>query len=277
MTEDTSMEPVSPTTLLEEQRTRLHPASADLAPWFHNLHFPDGSQTAPEHPLGDFPSVKWRQIAPFIAADLRGWKVLDVGCNAGFYTFELARRGAQVTALDIDSHYLRQAEWAAREYGLQRKVEFRQGSIYELAGSAQRYDLVCFMGVMYHLRHPLLALDILRDLTLRQMILQTLTMPGENVTQPPDSIGLDERIQLTRRGWPHMAFIEHSLERDPTNWWAPNHACVEAMVRAAGFKVAARPGHEIYLCEPNPEEPEVGRHLRELELLAVRRAPAPPG
>src|SRR5207248_1514672 len=85
---------------------RMSPEIASLAPWFHNLHLPNGTQTAPEHPLGDFPAVKWRQIAPFIAPDLTGWRALDIGCNAGFYSFELARRGAEVTALDIDPHYL---------------------------------------------------------------------------------------------------------------------------------------------------------------------------
>ena len=224
---------------------------ASLAPWFHNLHLPNGLQTAPEHPLGDFPSVKWQQIAPFIAADLTGWRALDVGCNAGFYTFELARRGAQVTAIDIDPHYLAQARWAADEYGLQDRIEFRQGSIYELARSREKFDLVWFLGVLYHLRHPLLALDILRELTRRQMVLQTLTSPGEETLEIPWSVGLFEREWMTRAGWPHMAFIEHALEHDPTNWWAPNHACVEAMIRSAGFRVEARPGHEIYVCEPD--------------------------
>lgn len=249
--------------------TRSISAIQALAPWFHNLHLPDGVQTAPGHPLGDFPTVKWRQIAPFIAADLSGWHVLDVGCNAGFYSFELARRGAQITALDIDPHYLAQARWAAWEYGLQERIEFRQGSVYELARSAVKFDLVWFLGVLYHLRHPLLALDILRAATRRQFVLQTLTMPGEQALAAPESVGLFERGWLLHPGWPCMAFIERSLENDPTNWWAPNHACVEAMVRAAGFKVSARPGHEIYVCEPDACEPAVGRQLRELELRAV--------
>jgi tRNA (mo5U34)-methyltransferase len=242
-----------------------------LAPWFHNLHLPDGAQTAPKHPLGDFPMVKWRQIAPFIAADLTGWRALDVGCNAGFYSFELARRGAEVTALDIDAHYLEQARWAARQYGLEDQIEFRQGSVYELAGGGEQFDLVWFLGVLYHLRHPLLALDILREVTSRQMVLQTLTMPGESAMEPPASIGLFDREWLTRAGWPRMAFIELALENDPTNWWAPDHACVEAMVRSAGFSVTARPGHEIYICKPNPAEPRVGKELREAELRAVMR------
>jgi tRNA (mo5U34)-methyltransferase len=52
-----------------------------------------------------------------------------------------------------------------------------------------------------------------------------------------------------------MAFIEHRLANDPTNWWAPNHAGVEAMLRASGMRVTGRLGHEIYLAEPDPEHP----------------------
>ena len=244
---------------------------ASLAPWFHNLHLPNGTQTAPEHPLGDFPSVKWKQIAPFIGSDLTGWRVLDIGCNAGFYSFELAHRGAEVTAIDIDPHYLAQARWAAQEFGLQDRIEFQEGSVYELRALCEQYDLVWFLGVFYHLRHPLLALDILRDITRRQMVLQTLTMPGDAPLRAPESIGLFDREWLTRPGWPRMAFIERALEGDPTNWWAPDPACVEALVRSAGFKVTARPGHEIYVCEPDPSEPAVCRSLRELELRAVAR------
>ena len=247
----------------------MTPEISALAPWFHNLHLPNGVQTAPEHPLGDFPTVKWRQIAPFIAPDLTGWRVLDIGCNAGFYSFELARRGAAVTALDIDPHYLAQAHWAAREYHLQDRITFRQGSVYELATAGEQFDLVWFLGVLYHLRHPLLALDILRQVTRRQMVLQTLTMPGEEALDTPGSVGLFEREWLRQAGWPRMAFIEHALEGDPTNWWAPDHACVEAMVRSAGFRVTARPGHEIYVCEPDDHEPAVFRKLRERELRAV--------
>ncbi len=66
-----------------------------------------------------------------------------------------------------------------------------------------------------------------------------------------------------------MAFIERSLEDDPTNWWAPDHACVEAMLRAAGFCVAARPGHEIYACTPNESEPPIPANLRTAELQAI--------
>ena len=244
-----------------------------LGPWFHNLHLPDGMQTAPQHLLGDFPAVKWRQIAPWLPAGLTGCRALDIGCNAGFYSFELARRGADVTAIDIEPRYLEQARWAARRFGLEARVSFRQASVYELAGARERFDLVCFLGVLYHLRHPLLALDVVRGLTRGRMILQTLTMPGEEVLAPPQSIELGERDLMRKPGWPQMAFIEERLEEDPTNWWAPNHACVEALVRAAGFRVVARPGHEIYLCEPNEREPRLNAELRHAELATIFGGP----
>ncbi len=249
-----------------------------MGPWFHNLHLPDGTQTAPRHLLGDFPAVKWRQIAPWLAMDLTGCRALDVGCNAGFYSFELARRGAEVTAIDIEPRYLEQARWAARQFGLESRLAFRRASVYELAVAREHFDLVCFLGVLYHLRHPLLALDVVRGVTRGRMLLQTLTTPGEEVLTPPVSISLDERELMREPGWPAMAFIEGELEEDPTNWWAPNHACVEALVRAAGFRVVARPGHEIYICEPEPREPRLNAQLRRAELATIfQQAASRPG
>ena len=107
MTRPISQEPRSPAA--ERRRRDIE----RLGPWFHNLHLPDGSQTAPDHPLGDFPRYKWSVLAPHLPQRLEGWTVLDIGANAGFYTFELAKRGARVTAIDVDDHYLDQARWAA--------------------------------------------------------------------------------------------------------------------------------------------------------------------
>src|SRR4051812_10025670 len=137
------------------------PSSEEIrlrGPWFHNLHLPDGRQTAPDHPLGDFPSFKWAQLAPWLPADLSGQRALDIGCNAGFYSFELAKRGAHVLAIDHDAHYLEQARWACDQYGLGDRIELRQMGVYDLADVGETFDLVLFLGVMYHLRYPLLGL-----------------------------------------------------------------------------------------------------------------------
>ena len=222
----------------------------ELAPWFHNLHLPDGLQTAPDHPLGDFPRWKWRQIAAHLPAQMDGMHALDIGCNAGFYSFELARRGAQVLALDIDEHYLAQARWAAGSLDPHERVEFRRMGVYELASLRARFDLVLMLGVLYHLRHPLLALDLVAEATAGTLVLQTLTQPGAQRVQPPHDLPIGERQRMREPGWPAMAFIEHELAGDATNWWAPNRACVEAMLRSCGMDVVAEPGDEIWVCRP---------------------------
>jgi len=229
---------------------------AALGPWFHNLHLPDGTQTAPDHFLGDFPTFKWQQIQEFLPESLEGWSALDIGCNAGFYSFELARRGATVTGIDFDARYLDQARWAARQYGLEGQVEFRRMHVYDLIRTSETWDLVLFMGVLYHLRYPLLGLDIVARKVRRRLIFQTLTMPGEEVHAAPADLDIHAREALLEEGWPKMAFLEHRLAGDPTNWWAPNHAGVEAMLRSSGLRVVDRPGHEIYLCEPGEPREE---------------------
>ncbi|MEA2725135.1 MAG: tRNA (mo5U34)-methyltransferase [Gemmatimonadales bacterium] len=223
---------------------------AALGPWFHNLHLPDGTETAPQHFLGDFPGYKWKRLAPNLPASMEGWTALDIGCNAGYYSFELARRGAQVTGIDLDSHYLRQARWAAKQFGLDGLVEFREMQIYDLARDRKKFDLVLFMGVFYHLRYPLLALDIVARRTERMMVFQTLRMPGMEVYTETLDHDIEERGALRHPGWPTMAFIEHRFAGDPTNWWIPNHAGIESMLRSSGMQVRGHLGHEIYLCEP---------------------------
>jgi len=121
-----------PGTLQSAGTTARDGTIRELAPWFHNLHLPHGEQTAPDHPLGDFPAFKWRHIGGALSPDLTGCRALDVGCNAGFYTFELARRGADVLAIDHDPHYLRQAEWARSQYDVAGSIEFRQMGVYDL-------------------------------------------------------------------------------------------------------------------------------------------------
>jgi tRNA (mo5U34)-methyltransferase len=242
---------------------------AELAPWFHNLHLGCGVETAPDHPFGDFPAFKWAQIAPLLPADLKGWRALDIGCNAGFYSFALAQRGAHVLGIDVDPHYLRQARWAAQQLGLQDQVAFRQMQVYDLAHEAQTFDLVLFMGVFYHLRYPLLGLDIVCEKVKRQMVFQTLSIPGEEIYEPTYGLNLIDRDAMREIGWPKLAFVEHHLADDPTNWWVPNRAGIEAMLRSCGMKVTQSPGHEIYICAPDAARPSPVATWNRAELLSA--------
>jgi tRNA (mo5U34)-methyltransferase len=241
-----------------------------LGDWFHNIHLPSGLQTAPHHPLGDFPTAKWQRIKECIDADLTGWRVLDVGCNAGFYSFELASRGADVLAVDSDPRYLAQAEWVSRHLTLERPPRFVELSVYQLHQLEGQFDLIWFMGVAYHLRHPLLALDIVRELTKGHMMFQMLSFPDAGGVELPEDFPLSERSRIAEPGWPKLGFIEHRLAEDPTNWWAANDTCAQAMLRSSGFEVLESPDHETYWCRGA----EVSEAVQE-ELRSVMRAKVP--
>src|SRR5215204_3625094 len=108
----------------------------ELGDWFHNLNL-HGVQTAPNHFLGNYPQVKWDRFSQSIPADLTGASVLDIGCNGGFYSLEMKRRGAdRVVGIDADERYLEQARYAAEALDL--KIEFRQLSVYDVAQLGER-------------------------------------------------------------------------------------------------------------------------------------------
>lgn len=220
---------------------------AELGQWFHNLDL-HGVKTAPDHFLGDYPQVKWKRFAHAIPADLSGKSVLDVGCNAGFYSIQMKQRGAKrVVGIDTDEKYLDQARFAARVNEME--IEFRNLSVYGVAELEERFDLVLFMGVLYHLRHPLLALDLLREYVVADLFVAQSMLRGsrQNLDLPPDFLFWEEDVFEDQR-FPRLYFVEQRFANDPTNWWIPNQACFEAMLRSAGFAVLDHPESEVFVC-----------------------------
>jgi tRNA (mo5U34)-methyltransferase len=222
---------------------RIH----ELGDWFHNLDLA-GVQTAPQHFLGDYPRIKWQRFAQAIPADLTGCSVLDIGCNAGFYSLEMKARGAaRVLGIDFDPRYLAQARLAAEVRELE--IEFRQLSVYDVAQLGERFDVVLFMGVLYHLRHPLLALDLIHEHVARDLfIFQSMQRGSSEVVSVASDYPFSETAIFDQPEFPKMHFIEHRYASDPTNWWVPNRACVEAMLRSAGFRIDAHPEEEVFIC-----------------------------
>jgi tRNA (mo5U34)-methyltransferase len=218
-----------------------------LRPWFHNLNLM-GVQTAPDHFLGDYPRVKWERFRHVVPADLTGMTVLDIGCNAGFYSMEMKSRGAErVLGIDWDEDYLRQARFAAEV--CHADVEFRRMSMWQIGELEEKFDLVIFMGVLYHLRHPLLALDLIHEHVAKDLLLfQSMQRGSREVAPIEEDYAFSEEEVFNQPAYPKMHFVEESYCSDPTNWWLPNRACVEAMLRSSGFVIESHPEEEVYLC-----------------------------
>jgi tRNA (mo5U34)-methyltransferase len=236
-----------------EAAPSLEERVAALSPWFQNLRL-DGVETAPRHFLGDYPRVKWEKFRDAIPADLSGKTVLDVGCNAGFYSIEMKRRGAErVVGIDTDERYLAQARLASEVCGAD--LELHRLSVYEVGALRERFDLVLFMGVLYHLRHPLLALDLLAAHAVRDtLVFQSMQRGSARVLPIENDYPFSETEVFRRTGYPVLHFVEKRYTGDATNWWIPNRACSEAMLRSAGFRIVAHPEDEVYVCRVDPGE-----------------------
>ena len=186
--------------------------------WWHSFELPDGTLI---HGVCDLAGLKNR-IAQFpIPQDLRGKRVLDIGAWDGWFSFEMERRGAEVLAIDNwDNPRFHEARAL-----MNSRVEYRQMDMYELTPErVGRFDIVLFMGVLYHLKHPLLALERVCALTtdmaaVDSFILREQHRPGEKVEQRPV-----------------MEFYEtNEFGGQTDNWVAPSLACLQAFCRTAGF------------------------------------------
>jgi tRNA (mo5U34)-methyltransferase len=228
----------------------------ELGPWFHDLDL-QGVRTAPDHFLWGYPENKFKRFRHVIPDDLTGKSVLDIGCNAGFYSFEMKRRGAsRVLGIDHDPRYLEQARFAASVLGF-KDIEFRRGEVWDVGSLGEKFDLVIFMGVLYHLRHPLLALDLIREHVAGDLMLfQSFQAGTKGMFKPePDYEFFAGLGEFDRPEWPRMHFIEQRYAGDPTNWWVPNEAASAGMLRSAGFEIVEHPDTDVFLCRRS----DVGR------------------
>jgi tRNA (mo5U34)-methyltransferase len=236
-----------------------------LGDWFHNIDL-FGVPTAPNHFLGDFPNIKWQHISGALPEDLSGAEVLDIGCNGGFYSIEMKRRGARrVLGIDVDDRYLNQARFAAQTLGLE--IEFEKRSVYEVDQIAGQFDYVFFMGVFYHLRYPVFALDkvVQKIRPEGRLIFQSMLRGSAEVKQWAENYRFWESEQFNDPSYPSMYFVENSYANDQTNWWIPNRAAAEAVLRSSGLEILDHPESETWICRPQNVMRD-GEYIADLEL-----------
>jgi tRNA (mo5U34)-methyltransferase len=217
--------------------------------WYHSFELPDGSF------IDGFMTVEQqkRRYAQFpIPHDLKGddqraKRLLDIGAWDGWFSFEAERHGADVTAIDC----VEMASFLEVHARLGSKVDYRIMDFYEIPGAGLgKFDIVFFLGVLYHVRHPLLALEIVCALTRDVAIVDSF------VTDPDD-------WQEHAGEIPTMEFYElDELGNQFNNWVGPTVPCLLAMCRAAGFARVELLGtddqHAVVACyrkwEPAPAE-----------------------
>lgn len=234
-----------------------------LGDWFHNFEI-HGEWTAPGHFLGDYPNVKWKYMSRAFPQDLAGASVLDIGCNAGFYSIHLKQRGAgRVLGIDLDDRYLAQARFAARELALD--IEFEKRSVYDVDQIAGQFDYVLFLGVFYHLRYPLLALDKIVTKVRGKLFFQTMLRGSLDSYQAKDDYDFWDKAVFKDKDFPQAYFIEKSYSNDYTNWFIPNRSGAEAMLRSAGLAITSHPESETWVCEPVSAQRD-GKFIVEMEL-----------
>lgn len=231
--------------LRESKDGALQRAISKLGPWYHDLELTPELSTNPANK--QYMANRWGFLKPFIPGDLTGKSVLDIGCNAGFFAFEMKKRNAgRVVGVDVMPHVLAQARFLSHWF--KQPIELRELGVYDIE-SLGHFDFVVFIGVLYHLRHPLYALEKVASVCKETMYLQSLLRGDARDFEPAENYSFEEHGIFERTEFPRMYFIEKSFNGDESNWWVPNHSCLKAMARSAGFRRVEESGHpELVVC-----------------------------
>jgi 2-polyprenyl-3-methyl-5-hydroxy-6-metoxy-1,4-benzoquinol methylase len=181
--------------------------------WWHSIDLGAGRITQGVRKLDD---LQFRYANFNLPKDLSGKRVLDIGCWDGFFSFEAERHGAEVVAVDC----WRPGKFFEAHRALDSRVEFHELSVYELSREKLGvFDYVFFLGVLYHLQHPLLALQRVCEVTSETAII--------------DSYIIDN---ILATGSPVMEFYPNDeLGGQYDNWWGPNTECLVKMALSVGF------------------------------------------
>jgi tRNA (mo5U34)-methyltransferase len=154
--------------------------------------------------------------------------VLDVGCNSGFFSLEMKRLGASyVLGLEAFPRYFKQAELVRELSGID--IDLRCLNVYDVAENIGQFDITLFLGVLYHLKHPILALENLAKVTSGILIIESAVLPETSQGLPDTSDYGGRKHQL--------AYIENKEGVEGLqNWFIPSVSCMKAFIATAGFR-----------------------------------------
>ncbi len=237
-----------------------------LGPWFHCIDLGGGLVTKTESAIGEpveHPRPTWEKVRACLPEEMEGRSVLDVGCNAGFYAVELKRRGAgAVLGLDSQRNLVRQAVFVRDVLGLD--IEYRRMSVYDLdPRELGQFDVTLALGLVYHCKHLVLALEKLFAVTRGLLVLETAIYPPE---KSPGSFTYE--VGGLRPLLHPLAYVENPGEAKEAiyNWFLPGVEALTALLRNVGFDEvevfpATQDDRAIFACrkhEPYPDSRWIG-------------------
>jgi len=203
--------------------------------WYHKIEVAPGVFTPGRYDPWSVLDPRSVLDAMGFPKDFTGKTVLDIGTFDGFFAFEAERRGAK-RVLAIDRHPADHRGFAVAHQLRGSNVEYAQGSVYDLSPAIHgTFDVVLFLGVLYHLRNPILAMDKIHDVCREYAFLESHVLDNAFVHEGKH-IPLHELNPVLANS-PIMQFYPgDELNQEPSNWFAPNVKCVEAMLRTCGFQ-----------------------------------------
>ena len=220
-------------------------ALSKLSPWYHDVELGPDLSTYP--PNKQYIANRWKFLSPLAPDDLTGKTVLDIGCSGGFFSLQMKKRNAaRVVGIDVMPYCLAQSRWLSHWFQL--PIELRELGVYDVESLGQ-FDHVVFIGVIYHLKHPLFALEKVASICRDTMYLQSPLRGDAKDFEPPEDYPSSEVKVFDRPEFPKLHFIEKSFNGDVSNWWFPNRSALKAMARAAGFRKIEESDHpELIVC-----------------------------
>ncbi|MBX2997415.1 MAG: DUF1698 domain-containing protein [Caldilineaceae bacterium] len=208
--------------------------------WYQRIYLGQGVYTLPVVQLHNY---VWQTIKTMLPDGFKGASILDVGTNAGYFCIQAKLNGAaQVVGVDFEDRYLKQAETCRSIWKLD--IDYRQTDIdqLQLHTMGQRFDLVIFTGILYHLKNPLGVLEQMASLCNDAIVVETEVISPRHRNVLHVRQGPLGRSVVTPSHTGFMKFIEkYELNGDGSNWWVPDEECVLGMLRTAGFKYFSQP------------------------------------
>ena len=206
---------------MDEDKIREEEKAIGLGKWYQRIRLDDGTET----PARAANVVeKFNLLKGHLPMLLQGATVLDAGANAGGMSFEFASRGAVCTALEVSETCRRQFEYVQKRKTVPGEITFRRGTVYEAAQIEESYDIILFLGLIYHLRYPQLALDILAE-----------RCSGRIFVNTPISYTEDDRAFMECRVPPKTGLLTWSQESRYAFWY-PSPPALRRMLSQAGFE-----------------------------------------